>query len=225
MDESGGDVAGEGDDSSRLDDSWAAAAADARADARARAPGAVARAQETLQQAQGEWQAEGFSFTSHSAYSCPPPASSAAAPGGEQETQEGLRRRGSWQPAAADLQTTSLRCAAASLLGHVSLASHSDFPESVVRRQRAVAAWSFVRSVLGPHSLACRGCRHVPAGGKVEERSSSDGRVLWTRAGSMRQASKAARVVGSGPGRRLPLRYPLQALPCLASRPALLPPD
>ena len=150
MDDSGGDVAGEGGDSSRLDDSWAAAAADARADARdarARAPGAVARAQETLQQAHGEGHAEGFSFTSHSAYSCPPPASSVAAPGGEQETQEGSegsRRRRSWQAAAAAVPDT--RCPAGSLLGHASLASHSDFPESVVRRQRVAAACSLVCS-------------------------------------------------------------------------------
>ena len=145
MDESGGDAAGEGGDSSRLHDSWAAAAADARADARGCVPGGVARAPETLRQAHGERHEEeealsfaehpasdlmppGFSFTEHTAYSWPPPASCAAAPGGEEGTEEGSRRRRCGQ-AAPVLDTHS---GGGSLLGHASLASHSDFPESVV---------------------------------------------------------------------------------------------
>ena len=53
----------------------------------------------------------------------------------------------------------------------------------------------------------------------------SDGRVLCTRAGSLRCASEAARVVGSGPGRPIPFGY--RNKPCSASRRPLLalPPD
>ena len=131
-------------------DSWAAAAASARASL----TGALAsiptpeqehpprqgEGQEEGQgQGQGEgegWDEAGLSFTSHSAYSAPPPPfSSAAGPGGGRVQHSGTGRRGSLAPSALEALPLSGASGGGPLFGHASLASNSDFPESMVRRQ------------------------------------------------------------------------------------------
>jgi hypothetical protein len=195
MADSGGDVV---EEDPADQDSWAAAAASARASL----TGALAsiptpeqehpprqgEGQEEGQgQGQGEgegWDEAGLSFTSHSAYSAPtPPFSSAAGPAGGRVQHTGTWSRGchtgtgsrgsSLPPSGLEAQALSsaqeppLPISGASgggpLLGHASLASNSDFPESVVRRQRKAFAppCALARSLSCPRRMEGLSCSAV----------------------------------------------------------------
>lgn len=163
MADSGGDVV---EEDPANQDSWAAAAASARASL----TGALASIPTPEQkhpplqgegkgegqgegQGEGEGWDEGLSFTSHSAYLAPPlPLLSAAGPGGGRVQHSGTGMQGSsLAPSALDALPLSGASGGGPLFGHASLASNSDFPESMVRKQRQTFA---PPCALRPCSLA-----------------------------------------------------------------------